>query len=279
MFCFSQAWAISNIVLVPGFFSSAIPAPVVGGNPWAQPYFSQDIVSYLHNSGRLWVVDNLSPVASVEENGQRVIGFLQTHKAEMGADPVILIAHSAGGLYSIFAASHSDFPITRIITMSTPFQGLRFLQTLEDHNVDVDTLVSPFCLENLLGLKQTHVEAFLKEIRFKRPLRIDVFAGYQQASVAFWDYHNLSEALVPFQALNGEASDGIVTVRSSLAATPLKAANPNLNLQIHQQPIALEHWEMILDADFSRALGVLNISSLVNAQKRAYYDILKQSGF
>lgn len=274
----AQAFAARNIVLVPGFFSSAIPAPSAGGDPWKQPYFSQDIVKYLARSGdRLWVVDNLNPLGGVAENGQNLISFLQAHKARM-QEPILLIAHSAGGLYSLYAAAKSDFPIHHIITVSTPFAGLKLLENLEHLQVPVDQLAPPFCLENLLGLKEEAVVGYLKDLTFRRPLRIDVFAGYQKPSLATWDWRNLSSPLLPFQALILEKSDGIVSVQSSLAATPLLGRKANLNLQIHQEPIGLEHWEFNLDADFSVAFGVLNLSGLRNAQEWAYYKMLKKAG-
>lgn len=275
----SEAFAARHLVLVPGFFSSAIPAPGGGIVPW-KPYFSRDIVKYLELSGdRVWVVDNLSPLGSVEENGQRLIRFLDSHAGEMAGQSLLLIAHSAGGLYSVYAAAHSNHPIDHIITVATPFQGLKFLETLDRNHIPVEDIVTPICLENLLGLREKAVVDFLGNIRFHRPLRLDVWAGYQKASPVTWNWRFLSAPILPIHALTTEKSDGVVTVKSALAATPLLGRKANLNLQIHHEPIGLEHWEFNLDADFAIAYGVLNISSLRNAQEWAYYKLLKESGY
>jgi pimeloyl-ACP methyl ester carboxylesterase len=274
------AFARKQIVLVPGFFSSLIPAPVVGGNPWKQPYFSQDIVNYLAKTGdRLWVVDNLDPLAGVEGNGNQVIEFLKVHKAEMGNDPLLLIGHSAGGLYALHAAARSDFPIKHIITVSTPFLGLTFLQNLNDHHIPIDSIIEPFCLRNLIGLEEVPVRQYLQSLQFRQPLRLDVFTGYQNVSVEFWNWRHLSTPLVAIDALIGEKSDGIVSVQSGLGAVSVLGKTPNLNIQTHSDPIGLEHWEFSLDPKISLVFGVLNLSSLGDAQQRAYHDILVQAGY
>ncbi|MEZ0390968.1 MAG: alpha/beta fold hydrolase [Pseudobdellovibrionaceae bacterium] len=271
-----QALAARHLVLVPGFFNSAVPAPIMGGNPWKQPYFSQDIISYLTTSGeQIWVVDTLNPLGSVEENGEKLLTFLQNHREQLQG-PILLIGHSAGGLYSLYAAARSDLEINQIITISTPFAGLEFLDTLERNHIPVSKLAAPFSLGNLLQLRNEKVQAFLSDLKFQKPIRVDVFAGYQGASIFTWDWKNLSQPMLPFQALTQADSDGIVSVRSSLAAGALKAKRL-LNLQIHPEPIELEHWEFNLDAKLMLAFGVVNIPSLQTAQKWAYYNLLKQS--
>lgn len=277
------AQAANHIVLVPGFFNSVIPAPQAGGNPWKQPYFSQDIVRSLsQNRDSVWVVDNLNPLGGIQENGERLIRFLKQHLTEMPATErskqLILIAHSAGGLYSLYAAAHSDLPISRLITLSTPYHGLSFLDNLAQAHIPVESLVTPFALQNLLGLMETQVQNFLSQLKLRRPLRLDVFAGYQPASVWTWSYHALSPPLAVFQALIQEPSDGIVSVRSSLEASALFTQNPSLELNIHRERLDLEHWELIANAELFALIGVLNIESLKTAQWRAYREILRSSG-
>lgn len=281
LFCLGIAAqaAPSNLVLVPGFFSSAIPAPENFGNPWKQPYFSHDIVRHLAaRTAHLWVVDTLNPVGSVEENGKRLITFLRNRQKDFGGQPITLLAHSAGGLYSLFAAANSDLPINHIIAVSTPFRGLRVIQALEDQGIPFDELAAPFCLKNLSGLKEAPVRKFITGLQLKHPVRLDVFAGYQTTGVAFWDWRILSPPLVPFQALIREPSDGIVSVQSSLNVNDLKFKNPaNLDVHVHSQTLPLEHWELIIDAELTRLYGIQNIRSLRQAQLHTYSLILEQA--
>jgi pimeloyl-ACP methyl ester carboxylesterase len=284
VFClglWAHAAAPANLVLVPGFFSSAIPAPEGLGNPWAQPYFSHDIVrSLATRATKLWVVDTLDPVAGVQENGERLIRFLRNRQKDFAGQPVVLLAHSAGGLYSLYAAANSDLPIEHIITIGTPFRGLKLLQAIDDQGIPFDELVAPFCLKNLLGLKEVPVRNFIANLQLKHPVRLDVFAGYQGTSIAFWDWRVLSPPLVPFQALIGEPSDGIVSVKSALDVTDLMKRNVNnLSVQVHQQTIDLEHWEVVIDAELTRLYGIQNTGSLRQAQLQTYSDILHQSGY
>ncbi|MGZ5278401.1 MAG: esterase/lipase family protein, partial [Pseudobdellovibrionaceae bacterium] len=247
---------------------------------WLQPYFSQDIVEYLSKkTTNLWVVDTLDPMGSISTNGTRLINFLRNRQKDFKGQPVVLLAHSAGGLYSLYAAANSDLPISQIITISTPFRGLELLTEIENQGIPIETLSAPFCFGNLMGLKEIPVQKFLSGLQFKQPIRMDVFAGYQTTGLAFWDWRILSTPLVPFQALINEPSDGIVSLNSSLNPSGLIARNQGLlDLQVHRQPLNLEHWEVILDANISRLYGVQNIGSLRRAQQEAYASVLQQSG-
>lgn len=273
--------APANLVLVPGFFSSAIPAPEHFGNPWDQPYFSQDIVHLLKSrAGRLFVVDNLNPVGGVQENGQKLIRFLNAHIKDFGGQPITLLGHSAGGLYALYAAANSNMPIQHIISLSTPYRGLKLIDNLANDGVPVASLAAPFCLENLMGLQAANVKNYLSNLVLKNKLRLDIFAGYQSLGLFTIDWKVLSAPLVPFQAIIGENSDGIVSVQSSLNASDLMNKNKGLvNIVTHAKPVPLEHWEMILDSDLTKIYGVLNSDELRKAQLRAYSEVLTQSGY
>lgn len=278
---FSNAAPPVNLVLVPGFFSSAIPAPEHFGNPWEQPYFSQDIVRHLYSkSSKLFVVDNLNPVGGVQENGQRLIKFLTARSKDFAAGPIVLLGHSAGGLYALYAAANSDLPIDHIITMSTPFKGLRLIDNLAEEGIPVASLAAPFCLENLMGLRANAVKSFLSNLTLKRKLRLDVFAGYQTVGLFTIDWRVLSAPLIPFQAIIRESSDGIVSVQSALNADDLLIKNKGMiSLVTHSARLPIEHWEMILDADLTKLYGVLNWNDLRRAQLKVYSDVLTQSGY
>lgn len=271
----------ANLVLVPGFFSSAVPAPDHLGNPWDQPYYSEDIVKFLSKrTARLWVVDTLNPVGGVEENGKRLVRFLQNRSADFGKGPIVLLSHSAGGLYALYAAANSNLPIDHIITMSTPFKGLRLLSSLEEKGIPISALAAPFCLDNLMGLKTGAVIKFLSNLTLKRPLRLDAFAGYQTTGIFTWDWRYLSSPLIPFQAVIQESSDGIVNVQSALNAEDLLTRNQGVvDIHIHPERLPIEHWEMILDAGLTKLYGVLNSNSLRQAQLKIYSDVLTKAGY
>ncbi len=284
-FCFglfAQAATYNyNLVLVPGFFNSAIPAPNRFGNPWEQPYFSREIVKAVSTKvAKVWVVDTLSPLGGIKENGERLIQFLVDHKTQFGDVPVVLLGHSAGGLYAMYASAHTTLPINHIIAFNTPFRGLKFLTELERKGIPIEELAAPFCLSNLIQLEETPVQNFIKGLQFNRKVRMDVFASYQTTSLALWDYRYLSSPLLPFQALMNEPSDGIVTLKSALNPSDLQAKNNGLlDIQVHTKPFALEHWEAAVDPDLTRLYGVLNVGSLSQAQFETYFSIMEQSGF
>lgn len=277
-----------HVVLVPGFFNSAIPGSSEDGNPWRQPYFSRDIIDGLVTAGyRPWVADNLNPVGSIEENGQRLVQFLVKKSADFGNDSVILVGHSAGGLYALWAlSSHGGIEIPldihRLVTVGTPFLGLDFLKSLERKGVPVQELITPFCLKNVMGLTEEKVHDFLSSIQFQKPLRIDSFAGYQPTGSDFWNFQVLSGPLRFFQLLIAEPSDGIVSVRSALGLQALNNQNHNqnefLSTYIHRETIDLEHWELSADYRILKLSGVLNTSPLRREQRSSYVKILRAAG-
>ena len=195
----------------------------------------------------------------------------------MAGGPLLVIAHSAGGLYSLYAASHTSYPINRIITVGTPYLGLAFLKPLEEQNIPIDLFLKYFYLKNLLGLKPDVVPRFIQSLQLKHPVRVDAFAGRQSMGIDFWDWRTLSEALVPLQLLNNESSDGVVTVQSALGIGFFQGKVANLDAHVHTQVIGMEHWEFVLNAELARVFGVQNVGDLRNAQEWAYYNILKQA--
>ncbi|MBL7670262.1 MAG: alpha/beta hydrolase [Bdellovibrionaceae bacterium] len=268
-----------NIVLVPGFFNSLVPALNRQGDPWKQPYFSRDIIQGLTEAGyKTWVVDNLNPVGGIEENGKRLLDFLTARTQDFGDQPVVLVGHSAGGLYALYAIAHGDFDIAQFIAVNTPFRGLKFLTTLEKNHIPIKTIAAPFCLENLIGLNEENVRVFINSLSIRKPLRIDVFASYQASRIDTWNYRSLSAPMNIFQALANEASDGIVTLRSAWASKDLSAKNSHFEIYNHPQTVDLEHWEMAADYRFFNLAGVWNTNALRRAQRKAYVDILKSSG-
>jgi pimeloyl-ACP methyl ester carboxylesterase len=256
-------------ILVPGFFNSSVPAPQKNIlDPWDQPYFSKEIISvFLKSNYKVYIAKNLNPVGSLDENAKLLVQFLD--QVPCDHCEMQIIAHSAGGLYSLKALTLKKFPVKKLITLSTPFAGLQFLDHFRSDAPGLDSVLKFICLENLQDLTAAHVKDFMKTIKVQQPLQLFMFAGFQKTSIFFNDWNNLSWPLIFFQNFMSEGSDGIVTVQSSLAG-----AQYNVATVVQQSVVPIEHWEMIADQRFFSAIGVWNYPQIGQAQEKLYQYLI-----
>lgn len=254
------------VVLVPGFFNS-----------FTAEYFSDNIVSTFQKRGlKVYVVKGLNPVGTVEENGERLTRFLnQVELLEKRKVDFNIVAHSAGGLYTLYVAHKQMFSIKNLITVSTPYKGVEFVQKWAENCTIFDILTRLAYLEGLRQLSPNGVNKFIESIRVPANLKITAFGGLQGKSLDIWNARNLS---LPFRvtgAYISEKSDGIVGFSSSMAVGRIKTTAGILAVQksYPDYKINLDHWEQVLDGYSFLILGIRNPSYIVKEQTRFYSGV------
>jgi len=265
-FCFIVAWSVSPqravaaakplVVLVPGFFNSLALGYSRDNSSHRQvkPYFSQNIVETIEARGYLVsIVDNLEPLGSIETNGRHLADFLTRLQAQDPQQKMILIAHSAGGLYALSAFHlQPQLPIETVVTLSTPYEGVAFLDRMSILP-GIDSFQRFVNLQSLIQLREQNVRTFIENTPFPKNVRW-VAMGAFEASCHIVDCYlpnRLSWVMSLTQMWIGQPSDGLVTVKSALAE--------NLNLPIERWSdvvVPLEHWEAVQDHRLFSLLGV-----------------------
>lgn len=259
-------WAAKPaVVLVPGFFNSLADGSSKG------PYFSRTVVRTIQDQGfDVYVVDNLKPVGSVETNANLLLDFLRRMERIPGLQDrgLILIGHSAGGLYSLRAMTLDPYlPVTTLATISTPYHGVNFVEKLTDSAV-IRKLVEWIRLGALMELTPTGVRQIMGKIRIPSRVRIINTGGAQKPCFLLGcaRAERLSWLLTISGHLNGEDSDGVVPYASALG----------LNAERMDDAIHLEHWEQVLDSRVFSLLGVANTGYVEKEQRRFYTALLQQ---
>ncbi len=260
----STLMAQPSVVLVPGFFNSFAPE-----------YFSQAIINTFEQKGyKTYVVEGLDPIGTIEENGEKLIPLLQKITQAEGEAPNI-VAHSAGGFYSLYAINKGQFKVKNLVTVSTPYEGLDFIQAWRDKSSLFSELMN-FCkLEGLRQLTPPYVAEFMKKVRVPDQLQIFTFGGWQPRSLDIWNAKNLSGVLrVTDHFIPGD-SDGIVSFKSSLGIRNLLTRS-NKSAKMYVDPnyvIPLEHWEQVLDYRNFVLLGTRNIDVVRDRQVQFFSGI------
>jgi|GEM_PF-5219583 len=270
-------------VLVPGFFNS-LSVGYLRLNPkeglQIRPYFSIDIIHAFEQNGvEPVVVNTLSPVGTLEDNGERLIAFLDQLEANPNYKnrPLHLVGHSAGGLYSFYAvAKRPNIGVKSLTTLSTPFAGAELTETLGNSVPGLEEAVNLMDLRSLPQLKPANVARFMAQFDLPKNFVIKVFAGHQSFGFDVTDARNLSWPLATISTLIGKPSDGIVSVDSAYATGILTHTQGALPIQKGRAEIPLEHWEEVLDARVFTILGVRN-PSYIRDQQIAFYGALARN--
>ncbi len=268
-------------VLVPGFFNS-LAVGYVKVNPGVSisPYFSHDIVRAFEANGvEAVVVNTLSPVGTLEDNGERLIKFLDVLEANprYTGRPLHLVGHSAGGLYSFYAiAKRPNIGVKSLTTLSTPFAGAELAATLAKRVPGLEAAVNLMDLRSLPQLKPDNVARFIAQFDLPKNFVIKVFAGHQTFGIDVTNAKNLSWPMATMSTLIGKPSDGIVSVDSAYATGILTRTQGALPIQKGKNLIPLEHWEQVLDARVFGLLGIRN-PSFIRDQQTAFYGSLARN--
>ncbi len=251
------------VVLVPGFFNS-----------FTAEYFSDNIIETFEKRGlKVYVAKGLNPIGTVEDNGERLTKILANIEAtEKRKVDFNVVAHSAGGLYTLYVANKGLYSIKNLLSVSTPYGGVQFIQKWIDDCSVFDAITKWAHLDGLRQLSTAGVTKFLDTIRVPPNLKIIAFGGTQGPSLDIWNSRNLSLPFVVTSSYISEKSDGIVgfssamavgRVKTTLGTKAVQKSDPNFKIN-------LDHWEQVLDGYSFLLLGIRNPGYIVKEQTRFY---------
>lgn len=266
VFASAPSSASEVVVLVPGFFNSFAPE-----------YFSDTIIESFGSRGlTVYVANNLNPIGTIEDNGERLSAvFKKIEQKEGGKVAFNVVAHSAGGLYTLYVADQQKFKIKNLITVSTPYKGVEFIQRWLEDSLLFRGLAEFAILDGLVQLTPKGVAEFTAKIRVSPEMKIVAFGGYQEKSLDIWNAQFLS---LPFRVTSlhiSEASDGIVGFSSSVGLGNVKTTlnQPARQFRNSVYVVGLEHWEQTLDSNSFILLGIRNPGYIQREQQRFYSGI------
>jgi len=261
------------LVLVPGYFNTLIPG-FLEKNKY-NPYWSHDIVDVYRDAGfKVFPVNNLNPVGSIEENGARLLRYLDRIKSEIDpSEGISIIAHSAGSLYTIEANNRRRLPIRKLIAINTPFDGVDFIDRITKTVPGVVELEKQLNIESLNQLRPELVRRYFANLLHKPEFPILGVTGGQESNVINWyDAAFLTPIFYVTQALMDYASDGIVTHRSALG----KITPTGINITISNEYVHLDHIKQNLDADYFKYMGMKNTEFVRREQIRFYSRLISE---
>lgn len=271
-------------VLVPGFFNTAIPGHFADNGSYT-PYFANAVVKTVQRYGEVIVVDNLIPVGTVETNGVRLEKFLTKTSQQYPGRPMILITHSAGGLYSARALTlRPSLPVQTVVTIATPYMGIDFIDYLGANVPGLAQLAHYLYLDSLREFRKQDMTALLNSFAVPQHIRWVSIAGHQPACrlLGCAKAANLSWLLTLAQSLTGDVpTDGIVTVQSALGYGAQVRGALGLPIQIERwedMEIPLEHWEIVQEARLFKLLGVLDTILIEKLQREYFSRIIERLG-
>jgi pimeloyl-ACP methyl ester carboxylesterase len=260
------------VVLVPGFFNSFAPE-----------YFSQEIVESFENKGfKVYVIQNLNPIGTIAENGlkleQNLIKIEESLKAPTSFH---LVGHSAGGFYSLFVANRNKLKIASILTVSTPFKGVEFIEKWLQNSLLFNALTKLVRLDGLKEMTPKGIQKFIQSIRVSPDTKLIAFGGYQPKSIDIWDARNISLPLRVTSSYISEESDGIVGYSSALGFGSIMTTENKTAIQLKDPNyfLDLEHWEQVLSSRSFLFLAIRNTDYIRREQIRFYgglADLLTQ---
>jgi hypothetical protein len=287
------------LILVPGTMNSMVPGPpeqYLDPSEEITPYYSTAIINNLKKQFyAVRVTPNLDYFGDIKKNGQRVYNDTETWYNQvtenMPNKPELwLFGHSAGGLYSLYAAHLNNkygniLPIKKITMLSTPLKGIEFIDKISQLPFIFESLTKhilnsswPVDLRGLWDLKTENVNTFLNELTLEPSIQLDAFTGTQNSPHDVCDIFNshfLSPPLTTLQKIINRLSDGIVSKRSALT-DPYISTTDGTELRIKSHPefiLPLDHIEQVWDYRYLRALGTTSSEYVLNKQIESYQTI------
>lgn len=284
---FSECNPNKIVALVPGTLNSAVPgAP--SSNPYDRAYYSQSIIETVSKYAcNRYVIKGLSWFGDFQENGKVVFDELlewQSQHQELQGLPIEIIAHSAGGFYSLQAVSFnfskgSPLKFSKLHFLSTPMKGLELANILTA-NPFVRRQMEKIFNQNYKGLdvrglwqlRTNEVEIFLGTLKIPNEIEVHTYAGVQKSPPSF--EREFESAFLPpvfqaFEFLMDGLGDGVVSYESALGRPELHSSTGTqfTNLWPHPElEVPLDHVEEVWDYKYLEYLGFQKTQHVQQAQ-------------
>ena len=274
------------VLLVPGFFNSLLLGYTRSGTSGieSEPYFSQAIIETVEAKGYpVAVVNTLEPVSRIEPNGELLLTFirdLRARRPDLAHRRIVMIGHSAGGLYSMYALNKDrTLPVDALVTIGTPFQGADLVERIRNFAPVLETLAEWVSLQSLVELRPQRVAEFMKKIVLPTGLRVIVTGGSQKGCflLSCSKAENLSWLMTLTGKIVGQPSDGVISTRSAFARDIDLHDALGDNVIIERPKglrFDLEHWEQVHDYRLFYALGIKNVGKIEREQREFYSEAL-----
>ena len=253
------------VFLVPGFFS------LPDHGPLPRPFSKAITETLSERSLQPIVVTGLDPVGSFQANGARLLTILQAFERAHPGEEYDVIAHSAGGLYMAQALTlEPRLRVGTVITIATPYHGAEIVDLLR-WIPGFSVLTHALNLENLKEFEASGMPAILARIVWRKNVRWMAIGAAQapcEGPVSCGRAENQSWLLSLAWRFAGVEGDGVVSVDSARAR--------DLGFTPWDFVVPLEHWEVVLDADWFRALGVSNPGWIERRQRATFAAVAER---
>ncbi len=261
----AQAKPQKTVILIPGFFNSA-----------TSNYFSDRVVELLKSQNLNVVVPTgMNPVGTIEENGEHVLQVLNEARGNYPDTEINVIAHSAGGLYTLYAINRGADFVNQLFTLSTPYDGLEFIEAWRKYSLEFRLITDISYLHGLRQLTKPYVRKFLASIKVPKKLKIYAYGGHQPRSIYVLNAENLPAPFLITAAFITGDTDGIVSFQSATETTLIPTIEKSF-IKVKSEKklfIGLDHWEQVIDYNHFSFLGIQN-PQLVQDRQSDFYLFL-----
>lgn len=285
-------------VLVPGTLSPLMLGDIrlnpIAHELEANPSFSIEIVKTIEDAGYgVYVAKGLDSFGKLEANGERVYRQLvkwYTKNYPKGDMPITLLGHSAGGLYSLSAASiNKELPIKRIVLFSTPMQGSQLADALLRSSSIAYFLrrVISEISQNFIDLRGLDemtaegAEKFLASIRVSDKIKIYSVGASAPIPKSFKQAYE-SSYLSPVFTMSSKyfdcESDGLVDPDSAFAQNSELMDQDQHRMSIRplkEVKIVLDHTKQTQDYRMFQLLGFQNANYIRQTQRDVFQKIIQ----
>ncbi len=256
-----------TVVMIPGFF-----------NATESNYFSDRIVRLLKSQNLNVVVPTgMNPMGTIEENGEHVLQILNEVHSQYPDTEINVIAHSAGGLYTLYAINRGAHFVNQLVTLSTPYDGLEFIEAWRKYSLEFRLITDISYLHGLRQLTKPYVRKFLASIKVPKKLKINAYGAHQPRSVYILKAENLPAPFLITAAFITGDTDGIVSFQSATETTLIPTVEKSF-IKVKSEKklfIGLDHWEQVIDYNHFSFLGIQN-PQLVQDRQSEFYLFLAQ---